>query len=71
VELTDAELIWKDPQTSAAKGSLAAYNAMSVIASLTHNEFHGIGLQFRHEKKNGKVSIRYFWSKNLKTIEVP
>jgi hypothetical protein len=69
--MTDAEFIWKDPLTSEAKGSIAAPNAMSVVASLIHNEHYGIGLQFRNAKKNGKVSIRYFWSKNLKTIEVP
>ena len=68
--MTDAELQWKDPLTSEAKGSLAAQNAMSVVGGLIHNENYGIGLQFRNAKKNGKVSMRYFWSKNLKTTEV-
>jgi len=35
--MTDAELQWKDPQTSEAKGSLAAQNAMSVVGGLIHN----------------------------------
>ena len=32
--MTDAELQWKDPQTSEAKGSLAAQNAMSVVGGI-------------------------------------
>ena len=70
VELTDYELVWKDPRTSETRGSVAAEDALSVIGGLTHKGNYGIRFQFRDAKQNGTVTDRFFWSKNLKTIEV-
>jgi hypothetical protein len=70
VELTDSTLLWKNPQNSETKGTVATQDAIHVLAGLTHKDYYGVEFQFRNERKNGKVSHRYFWSKDLKAIQV-